>query len=78
MNDCNLFKGKNNGTRIMKPAAKIQAEFDRIALAEDASGWNRNNHYHDFLLRRPAPRRACHPPPVLALLAGLGEACVRN
>jgi SAM-dependent methyltransferase len=36
---------------MMKPTLDIQAEFDRIALAEGAQGWNHNNHYHDFLLR---------------------------
>jgi ubiquinone/menaquinone biosynthesis C-methylase UbiE len=36
---------------MMKPTLEIQAEFDRIALAERAQGWNHNNHYHDFLLR---------------------------
>lgn len=35
----------------MKASAEIQAEFDRIALAEGDSGWNHNNHYHDYLLR---------------------------
>jgi SAM-dependent methyltransferase len=35
----------------MKPAADIQADFDRIALAEGAEAWNHNNHYHAFLLR---------------------------
>ena len=29
----------------------IQADFDRIALLS-TDGWNRNNHYHDFLLRQ--------------------------
>lgn len=40
----------------MKSALEIQAEFDRIALAEPAEGWNHNNHYHGFLLRH-APSR---------------------
>lgn len=35
----------------MKSAADIQADFDRIALAESGEGWNHNNHYHNFLLR---------------------------
>jgi SAM-dependent methyltransferase len=51
IDDCNLFESKNNGRGMMKAAGEIQAEFDRIALAEGASGWNHNSHYHDFLLR---------------------------
>ncbi len=35
----------------MKSAAEIGAEFDRIALAEQADVWNHNDHYHGFLLR---------------------------
>ena len=35
----------------MKTAADIQADFDKIALAEATEGWNHNNHYHDYLLR---------------------------
>jgi len=35
----------------MKTPTDIQADFDRIALAEPTEGWNHNNHYHDFLLR---------------------------
>lgn len=30
---------------------KIQKDFDRIALLEQAN-WNHNNHYHDFLLKQ--------------------------
>jgi SAM-dependent methyltransferase len=39
---------------LSKPMSDIQAEFDRIALAErheaTGKGWNHNDHYHDFLL----------------------------
>ncbi len=35
----------------MKTSIEIQADFDRIALAESGEAWNHNNHYHDFLLR---------------------------
>lgn len=35
----------------MKSITEIQADFDKIALAETAEGWNHNNHYHDWLLR---------------------------
>lgn len=35
----------------MKQVTEIQAEFDRIALAEAGTGWNHNDHYHDYLMR---------------------------
>ena len=53
----------------MKPAPEIQAEFDRIALADGASGWNHNSHYHDFLLRH-APARCAN---ALDLGCGKGD-----
>ncbi|MCA1557885.1 MAG: methyltransferase domain-containing protein [Acidobacteria bacterium] len=31
--------------------SRIRAEFDRIALVTNHSGWSQNGHYHDFLLR---------------------------
>jgi SAM-dependent methyltransferase len=34
----------------MKPISDVRADFDRIALLPD-DGWNRNNHYHAFLLK---------------------------
>ena len=39
----------------MKTPTEIQADFDRIALAESVERWNHNNHYHDFLLRHAPP-----------------------
>jgi SAM-dependent methyltransferase len=47
---------------------KIRADFDRIALHEQA-GWNHNSHYHRFLLKQlPLPCES-----VLDLGCGMGE-----
>jgi SAM-dependent methyltransferase len=42
---------------MMKPMSAVRADFDRIAHLPD-DGWNRNNHYHDFLLKRLPARGA--------------------
>jgi len=63
----------------MKPATEIQAEFDRIALAEAHAGWNHNDHYHKYLLRHaPAHCQAaldvgCGTGAFARLLAGRSE-----
>ena len=47
---------------------KIQNDFDRIAL-HDQAGWDHNNHYHSFLLKQlPA-----HCKTILDIGCGTGE-----
>lgn len=51
-----------------KLTQKIRDDFNRIALS-DRSGWNHNNHYHNFLLKQ----LPLHCENILDIGCGTGE-----
>ena len=53
----------------MNNLEQVRIDFDRIASKTGSSGWNHNNHYHDYLLKHvPKP---CHH--ALDIGCGTGE-----
>jgi ubiquinone/menaquinone biosynthesis C-methylase UbiE len=51
-----------------QPTARVQADFDRIALLTEQYAWNHNDHYHHYLLKH-APARCAE---VLEIGCGTG------